>query len=44
MTMVMVMLLLFLVTGARVERVDRWVVAGLAGATMLILVITYVRF
>jgi hypothetical protein len=44
MTMVMVMILLFLAAGARVEHVDRWVLAGLTGVTMLILVITYLRF
>ena len=44
MTMVMTMLLLFLVTGAYVERVDRWVLAGLTAVTVVVQVITYLRF
>jgi hypothetical protein len=44
MTMVMVMMLIFLITGARVQHVDRWVITGLVAAIAVIVVITYVRF
>lgn len=42
--MVLVMMLLFLVTGARAEKIDRWVTTGLVAAISLVLLITYVRF
>jgi len=44
MTMVMVMILIFLVVGTRVEHVDRWVITGLTAAIALVLIITYIRF
>jgi hypothetical protein len=44
MTMVMVMMLLFLITGARVQRVDRWVITGLVAAISVVVLITYIRF
>jgi hypothetical protein len=44
MGMVMVMMLLFLITGARVERLDRWVITGLVAAISVIVVISYIRF
>ena len=44
MTMVLMMIITFLVTGAFVERVDRWVISGLTGAIALVLIITYLRF
>lgn len=42
--MVMVMILIFLITGSHVERVDRWVITGLTAATVLVLIVTYLRF
>jgi len=42
--MVMVMILIFLVIGTRIERVHHWVIAGLTAAIALVLVITYIRF
>ena len=44
MKMVLAMLLVCLFTGARVERVDRWVLVGLAFVMTLIIAITYVKF
>jgi hypothetical protein len=44
MKMVLTMLLLFLVVGSRVERIDRWVITGLLAAISVIVFITYVRF
>jgi hypothetical protein len=44
MTMVMVMMLIFLFTGARVERIDRSVITGLVAAITLVILVTYLRF
>jgi hypothetical protein len=44
MTMVMVMMLIFLFTGARVQRIDRWVIAGMVAAITVVILVTYVRF
>jgi hypothetical protein len=44
MTMIMVMMLIFLVTAARVQRVDRWVITGLVLAISVVILITYIRF
>jgi len=44
MTMVLAMIVIFLVIGVRVEYIDRWVIAGLATAIILVLIITYIRF
>ena len=44
MSMVMIMMLIFLIVGARVQCVDRWVITGLVAAIGVVVLITYVRF
>lgn len=42
--MVLVILLSFLIIGARVNRVDRWVASGLAVVIAGVILFTYARF
>ncbi len=44
MGMVMALMIIFLIAGMRVQRIDRWVITGLVAAISTVILITYVRF